>query len=148
MSGGPCRGCSSSRTGCPITVTQKDGRLEVAKSTGGLATGLAGPHERGDGLWIGWPGDTGDLGAAERAEVAERLAALRAVPVWLAADEAKRFYEGFCNSVLWPVFHYLLDQLPIHWSEPDRARPRLGEVGADVGREAIGPAPLCPARLR
>ena len=25
--------------------------------TGGLATGLRGPHERSGGFWIGWPGD-------------------------------------------------------------------------------------------
>jgi trehalose 6-phosphate synthase/phosphatase len=121
----------------PITVTQKEGRLDVAKSTGGLATGLAGPHERGDGLWIGWPGDTGDLGDGKRAEVTDRLAALRAVPVWLAADEAKRFYEGFCNSVLWPVFHYLLDQLPIHmqgWTAYERANRRFADVVAEHHR--------------
>ena len=28
----------------PITLTQKEGRLEVARSSGGLATGLAGPQ--------------------------------------------------------------------------------------------------------
>ena len=121
----------------PITVTQKGDRLEVVKSTGGLATGLSGPHERGDGLWIGWPGDTGDLGAAKRAEVTEQLGALRTVPVWLAADEAKQFYEGFCNSVLWPVFHYLLDQLPIHmqgWASYERANRRFADVVAEHHR--------------
>src|SRR4029453_17473758 len=109
----------------PVTLTQKEGRLEVARSAGGLATGLAGPHERGGGLWIGWARDTGDLNAAKRAEVGARLAEMRAVPVWLAADEAKRFYEGFCNSVLWPIFHYLLDQLPIHmqgWASYEAAK--------------------------
>ena len=60
----------------PITVTQKGDRLEVVKSTGGLATGLSGPHERGDGLWIGWPGDTGDLTSGKRAEVAEQPAVI------------------------------------------------------------------------
>jgi len=121
----------------PITLSQKEGRLEVARSAGGLATGLAGPHERGDGLWIGWPGDTGDLSAAKRADVAARLAEMRAVPVWLGADEAKRFYEGFCNSVLWPVFHYLLDQLPIHmqgWASYERANRRFADVVAEHHR--------------
>jgi trehalose 6-phosphate synthase/phosphatase len=121
----------------PITITQREGRLEVARSPGGLATGLAGPHERGGGLWIGWPGETGDLGAAGRAEVEARLAAMRAVPVWLAADEAKRFYEGFCNSILWPVFHYLLDQLPMHvhgWAAYERANRRFAEVVAEHHR--------------
>jgi trehalose 6-phosphate synthase/phosphatase len=121
----------------PITLTQKDGQLEVARSTGGLATGLAGPHERRDGLWIGWPGDTGDLSAAKRAEVAQRLAAMRAVPVWIAADEAKRFYEGFCNGVLWPAFHDLLDQLPIHmqgWTAYERANRRFADVVAEHHR--------------
>src|SRR4029453_1539600 len=121
----------------PVTLTQKEGRLEVARSAGGLATGLAGPHERGGGLWIGWARDTGDLNAAKRAEVGARLAEMRAVPVCVAADEAKRFYEGFCNSVLWPIFHYLLDQLPIHmqgWASYERANHRFADVVAEHHR--------------
>jgi len=27
-------------------------------------------------------------------------------PVFLSQEEINEYYEGFCNDVLWPVFHY------------------------------------------
>jgi trehalose 6-phosphate synthase/phosphatase len=97
----------------PVTVTRTDaGVPRVHPSPGGLATGLREPHARSGGLWIGWPGDTG-FDAATRAEVDRQLAELRAVPVWLDAEEVRRSYEGFANGTLWPLFHYLLDTLPL-----------------------------------
>src|SRR5436853_4993666 len=30
----------------------------------------------------------------------------RACPVFLDADTMKKFYQGFCNSSIWPLFHY------------------------------------------
>jgi len=29
-------------------------------------------------------------------------------PVELTAEEVERYYERFCNGVLWPLFHYLI----------------------------------------
>jgi trehalose 6-phosphate synthase/phosphatase len=37
----------------PITVQTTEGTVEVQRSAGGLATGLAVPHEQSGGLWIG-----------------------------------------------------------------------------------------------
>ena len=114
----------------PVTVTREEGALRVQPSAGGLATGLSGPHERSGGLWIGWPGDT--EGDAEDREALERhLVGLRAVPVWLDADEVNRFYEGFSNGVLWPLFHYLPEQMPLHVQEWD-AYERVNERFADA----------------
>jgi trehalose 6-phosphate synthase/phosphatase len=44
--------------------------------------------------------------------VERRLAEERLVPVALSADEIARYYEGYSNGVLWPVFHYFLSRLP------------------------------------
>ena len=85
----------------------------VAPSPGGLASALRGPHERGDSLWIGWPGDLSGQTDEQRAVVEARLSELRAVPVHLSADEVSRYYEGFSNGVLWPLFHYLLDKVRV-----------------------------------
>ena len=49
------------------------GEPVVHRSVGGLATGLAAPHERSEGLWVGWPGDLGALDATSRARVLQRL---------------------------------------------------------------------------
>ncbi len=117
----------------PVSVTREGGEVRLEPSTGGLATGLAGPHQRLGGLWIGWPGPMNGFGQDERARIAGQLAEQRAVPVWLDADEVKHFYEGFSNGVLWPLFHYLLDQVPLHvqdWGVYEQVNRRFAEVVA------------------
>jgi trehalose 6-phosphate synthase/phosphatase len=96
----------------PVTVKSSPDGITVEQSTGGLATGMSGPHERLGGLWIGWPGDLGGASPEVSAEVDRRLADMRLVPVPLSADEIARYYEGYSNAVLWPVFHYAIAQLP------------------------------------
>jgi trehalose 6-phosphate synthase/phosphatase len=81
------------------------------KSAGGLATGLRGPHEQSDSIWIGWPGEVSRFDMSERAQIEKRLSDMRTVPVYLTQTETTRFYEGFSNGVLWPLFHYLTDKV-------------------------------------
>lgn len=104
----------------------------MAPSSGGLATALRGPHERGDSLWIGWPGDAGGLDEEARAALFSRLAALRAVPVNLTAEEVSRYYEGFSNGVLWPLFHYLLDKVRVDGHRDFGAYEAVNERFADA----------------
>src|SRR6266568_10820 len=97
----------------PITVRLAEGgAVSVEPSTGGLATGMKGPHERLRGLWIGWPGDLERLPDGARREVDRRLAELRLAGVPLSADEIARYYEGYSNAILWPLFHYSVARLP------------------------------------
>src|SRR5438552_2556572 len=94
----------------PITATtDADGQLIVDTSPGGLVSGLNNIHERADALWFGWPGATEgiDQTALDR-ELTER----RLVGVPIAAEEMRRYYDGFANGVIWPLFHYLLERLP------------------------------------
>ena len=118
----------------PLSLTRERGEVRFAQSTGGLATGLAGPHEHLRSLWVGWPGSTEeDLSEDERGRITRQLADHRAVPVWLDPDDVKRFYEGFSTSVLWPLLHYLIDQLPLHvedWDTYERVNRRFAEVVA------------------
>ena len=103
----------------PITVSATETGVEVQRSTGGLATGLLGPHEQSNGLWIGWSGAPADLDPERQARLDQELAAMRLVGVPLSADLVTRFYEGFSNGVLWPLFHYLLEQVPLQVSDWD-----------------------------
>jgi trehalose 6-phosphate synthase/phosphatase len=96
----------------PVTVRASASGVEVVPSTGGLATGMRGPHERLGGLWIGWPGDLDGLDDEGRAEAHRQLEAARLVPLQLTADEVARYYEGYSNGVLWPLFHYAIARLP------------------------------------
>jgi trehalose 6-phosphate synthase/phosphatase len=97
----------------PVTVRVDGAELHVEPSAGGLATGLKGPHERSGGLWIGWAGVADEVLGDRQPELAARLSELRIVPVGLRADEVERYYEGVCNGAIWPLFHYLVGQLPL-----------------------------------
>ncbi|MDO8362365.1 MAG: trehalose-6-phosphate synthase [Actinomycetota bacterium] len=72
-----------------------DGTL--TRSPGGLVAALhstAGPSTR----WVGWAGS----GARAGEQLADEPL-LHTVP--LSAEEVERYYAGFSNSVLWPLFH-------------------------------------------
>ncbi len=117
----------------PITVKITETGVDVQRSTGGLATGLQGPHEHSNGLWIGWSGATEDLSPERQAQLDAKLGEMRLVAVPLSGDQITRYYEGFSNGVLWPLFHYLLDQIPLQVSDWDayvEANERFGEVVA------------------
>src|SRR3954462_10605646 len=118
----------------PVTVRATDTGVEVQKSTGGLATGLLRPHEQSGGLWIGWSGSSDDLKPSQQAELDQQLAAMRLVAVPLSADQVTRYYEGFSNGVLWPLFHYLLHQVPLHvrdWQPYVEVNERFADVVAE-----------------
>ena len=55
--------------------------------------------------WIGWPGVTVE-DPAKQALVTETLAGFHADPVFLSDRSMDKFYHGFCNKTIWPLFHY------------------------------------------
>ena len=125
----------------PITVKASETGVEVQRSTGGLATGLLRPHEQSGGLWIGWSGAPEELTATQKSQLEEQLTAMRLVAVPLSEDQVTRYYEGFSNGVLWPLFHYLLDQVPLHVRDWD-AYVEVNERFADVVAQHYRPGDL------
>src|SRR3954464_3277447 len=118
----------------PVTVSPTETGVEVQKSTGGLATGLLRPHEQSGGLWIGWSGASDELTPEQQAQLDEQLAGMRLVGVPLTEDQVARYYEGFSNGVLWPLFHYLIDQVPLHvrdWEPYVAVNERFANVVAE-----------------
>ncbi|HTQ41905.1 MAG TPA: trehalose-6-phosphate synthase, partial [Polyangiaceae bacterium] len=96
----------------PVTVSVEHDEVTVRPSSGGLVTGLRGPHESSGGTWIGWPGNVSGLSDARRAALDKQLASMRLAPVYLTGEEVSAYYDGFSNAVLWPLCHYLLDRIP------------------------------------
>ncbi len=115
----------------PVTVHTSEDGPRLDPSSGGLATGLCGPHERTGGLWIGWPGDLDGLDPATRAKLHGELEARRLVPVELTGEEVRRYYEGFANGVLWPLFHYEINRLPLvveDWEAYEAVNQRFADA--------------------
>jgi trehalose 6-phosphate synthase/phosphatase len=122
----------------PITTSVVEGEVSFAPASGGLATGLRGCHESSNGLWIGWPGISGPLEKHHRTELDRQLAARGIVAVHLTGEELRDYYEDFSNGVLWPLFHYLLDRLPLGpsaWSTYEAINRRFAEATIDCYRE-------------
>jgi trehalose 6-phosphate synthase/phosphatase len=121
----------------PVTVRAEHGEPVVHMSVGGLATGLRVPHERSGGLWIGWPGDLGELDPASRENVLRQLAELRTVPLELDQREVEVFYEQISNGVLWPNFHDRIDRLPLRiegWDVYETVNARYADAVAEQYR--------------
>lgn len=90
------------------SVSIQDGIPQFTSSVGGLATGLSSMHEREGSLWIGWSGVPDDtLTDAQRETISRRLHDEHgSVAVPLTSEEIDSFYLGFCNKIVWPLFHY------------------------------------------
>ena len=69
---------------------------------GGLAVALDGLMDGRGGLWFGWSGAVSPAPGEPRAEQAGEV---RYSTVDLTPVEHARYYNGFSNSVLWPLLH-------------------------------------------
>ena len=121
----------------PVTVTVEDGQPIVKRSVGGLATGLAGPHRRSRGLWVGWPGAMANADDATRYSAMRQLAEMHLVPVGMSHEEMEVFYEEISNAVLWPLCHDRIDRLPLRiegWDVYERLNQRFAELTAEQYR--------------
>jgi trehalose 6-phosphate synthase/phosphatase len=87
----------------PVTVSAEKGQLAFKESAGGLATGMSSFYQERNAIWIGWPGN---VPRRQQADARARLRAEhRAEPVFIPETTVERFYEGYSNRTLWPMFH-------------------------------------------
>jgi trehalose 6-phosphate synthase/phosphatase len=98
----------------PFTVAKDEaGKLTLKESGGGLVSGLSSYLDslkitpgKPNYLWVGWPGTSVD--DEEAREQLTDIAAndFSACPVFLSDESMEKFYFGFCNKTIWPLFHY------------------------------------------
>ena len=80
----------------------------TAAQSGGLAVAVGDALQDGNGIWFGWSGEIDDN--AEKAGVnLERRGGVTLATLPLSQSEYDRYYLGYANRALWPVFHYRLD---------------------------------------
>jgi len=90
----------------PVTITKDaNGEYHFKMSSGGLVSALSGTKKSMTFTWIGWPGFFIPL--KDREIVDRRLMEeYSCQAVYLDDDVADKHYNGFSNSILWPLFHY------------------------------------------
>lgn len=85
------------------------------KSAGGLAVGILSALEEYGGIWFGWNGKTvdGEPGDA----LIEQAGKITYATIPLNERSYEMYYNGFSNTSLWPVCHYLLGHYRFDRSE-------------------------------
>jgi trehalose 6-phosphate synthase len=90
----------------PVTFRNGDHRCQTERSVGGLATALRAVARQRPVRWIGWAGADYDPNVRD---IIDSSVALDCdlVPVFLSEADRRDFYCGFCNEIIWPLFHNL-----------------------------------------
>lgn len=90
----------------PVTVSRKKNKINFNESPGGLATGLRSLKEKQKVNFVGWPGyiprNTREKNFIKQKLINEH----KCYPVFLSRSEVDKYYYGFSNRTLWPLFHY------------------------------------------
>jgi len=90
----------------PVTVQGRGNAIEMAQSVGGLSTGLSSLPKEYQTEWVGWPGLAHN---DDRKEIEKRLVSeFNYHPVFLNAQMYDKFYVGYSNRTIWPIFHSFL----------------------------------------
>ncbi len=118
----------------PVTVDRAEcGGWALRPGSGGLVSALAPVLKRMRGLWIGWPGsectdpDELDRLLAEHG----RSAGFELCGVPISQPEVEGFYQGFCNEIIWPLFHDLQSRCnfsPDYWTNYVSVKRRFADV--------------------
>lgn len=85
----------------PLTFKMGQRGLEGHRSSGGLVSALEPVLQERGGKWIGWAGAQLPRGA----KLGRKDDSYDMLPVPLTDTEVNRYYHGFSNRTLWPLFH-------------------------------------------
>ncbi|MFP4083097.1 MAG: bifunctional alpha,alpha-trehalose-phosphate synthase (UDP-forming)/trehalose-phosphatase [Candidatus Aminicenantes bacterium] len=101
----------------PVRITKRKKSLKIQQSPGGLATCLRSIQEEGKGIFVGWPGYW-PASSREKKYIQENLInEFQCYPVFISPSELSRYYYGFTNRTLWPLFHYFSTYCAFEQSE-------------------------------
>ncbi len=117
----------------PVTVGE-----QITKSSGGLVAALEGlSTDEYDLKWIGWPG-AAIADPAKQRKVEKILTEEHGcIPVFLSDEEIAGHYEGFSNSSVWPVLHYMANYMrydPPWWDHYRTINQRFADKAIEMAQ--------------
>ena len=117
----------------PVALTRDEsGHYRVEPGTGGLITALLPVLRDRGGIWVGWPGVSDEVKNIDALlEEANRRSGYQLKPVPLTEEERRKFYHGFSNEIIWPLFHDLQSLCnfdPSYWRVYQDVNRRYAEV--------------------
>ena len=120
-------------------MRRDNGKLVFEPSVGGVATGLSSLDTDWEKCWIGWPGiDLEDCSGDQVSSAQRRLRKENFYPVGLSAREVEDYYHGFCNEVVWPIFHYFVQYATYKkkfWDSYIEVNGKFARAILDVARD-------------
>jgi trehalose 6-phosphate synthase/phosphatase len=121
-----------------VIERDQNGQWTIKPGSGGLVTAL-GPvlRDRG-GQWIGWlgsnlQGDLEETALKELLDCGSRETGYSLTPVELSKEEIQKYYFGFSNEILWPLFHDLSSRCnfdPAYWRVYEQVNAKFAQVVA------------------
>ncbi|KAJ2704312.1 Trehalose-6-P synthase/phosphatase complex synthase subunit [Coemansia sp. IMI 203386] len=120
----------------PVTLAQNGSEWSFKLSSGGLVSALSGLKREMSFTWVGWPGK--DFGVNDRQKINELLKENSCSAVYLDDETAELYYNGFANSILWPLFHYHPGEMVFEeaaWDAYQRANQAFAESLVDVVKD-------------
>ena len=122
----------------PVLIKKHASGARLERSSGGLATALEAGWRDQPGVWIGWAGSTTDepiepllVRAAHR-----RSYTLRSVA--LTEEDVAKFYSGFANEIIWPLFHDMPSRCnfdPEYWATYQDVNRKFAAVVAETAQD-------------
>ncbi len=88
----------------PIEIVDEGNGPSWTRSPGGLVTALEPVLAARESFWVGWSGVAAEA-ADDSPAPPQAQGQCTLIPVDLTQTEVRSYYEGFCNSTLWPLYH-------------------------------------------
>ena len=101
-----------------IAYRDSEEQWQFKPGAGGLVSALSPVLRDRGGLWIGWMGIEGSGGLPKSLRRGEEESGYSLCTVNLTRKEVEKYYYGFSNEILWPLFHDLVSRCnfnPAYW---------------------------------
>lgn len=122
----------------PVSMQQQGGGTRMEPSSGGLATALSSIWgSQTDGVWIGWPGKEPNWETEALLAKVSQKEPYELQAITLDEHEVSKFYAGFANEIIWPLFHDLQSRCnfnPEYWDVYQRVNRKFAKAVEDVAR--------------
>ena len=130
----------------PVTVAIKNGEFKFKVGAGGLVSGISAYLDSLKGIseiqpgyiWIGWPGISIEDKENQQKLTSLLLSKYNAFPVYVNEETMDKFYHGFCNKLIWPLFHYF-PSYAIYDQESWKYYKMVNQIFADTILQIVQP---------
>src|SRR5580704_18189170 len=122
----------------PVVIRKYAGGLRLERSSGGLAGTLDTALRHQPGVWIGWAGTTQSHEVEPLLAHASKRRPYELQAVSLSEEEVAKFYSGFANEIIWPLFHDMPSRCnfdPEYWATYQQVNRKFANVVAETARE-------------